>query len=88
MLPQESNYLVWLTTSGLQAPRCLIMNFFQVGFIFYGDPGVEITHVGIYIGRSMVIHAPTFGRSVEIERYRWTGDAYAGVPQPWRSSKP
>lgn len=49
--------------------------------VFYGTPN-NIHHVGLYIGGGLMINAPTFGQPVQIEKYRYNGDDYAGATRP------
>lgn len=49
--------------------------------VFYGTPG-HVHHVGLYIGRDVMVHAPTFGEQVQISHYRWAGDDYVGGTRP------
>ncbi|MFE0021695.1 NlpC/P60 family protein [Amycolatopsis sp. NPDC059021] len=50
--------------------------------IFYGSPGTEIHHVGLYIGNQQMIDAPTEGQAVQVHPYRKPGDDYAGAGRP------
>ncbi|MFD9888771.1 C40 family peptidase [Amycolatopsis sp. NPDC059027] len=50
--------------------------------IFYGNPGTEIHHVGLYIGNQQMIDAPTEGQAVQVHPYRKPGDDYAGAGRP------
>ena len=36
--------------------------------VFFGNPAVKITHVALYLGNGLIIHAPTFGQPVQIAR--------------------
>ncbi|RSN44962.1 hypothetical protein DMC64_18975 [Amycolatopsis sp. WAC 04197] len=49
--------------------------------VFYGTPA-RIHHVGLYIGESKMINAPTFGKPVRVDNYRYPGDDYAGATRP------
>ena len=49
--------------------------------VFYGPPN-NIHHVGLYIGASQMINAPTFGQPVQTDNYRFHGDDYAGATRP------
>lgn len=49
--------------------------------VFYGTPSV-VHHVGLYVGRQVMIHSPTFGQNVQVSRYRWSGDDYLGATWP------
>jgi hypothetical protein len=46
--------------------------------VFYGNPNTKIHHVGLYIGNSQMIDAPTFGKLVGIHPIRYHGDDFAG----------
>ncbi|MER7877740.1 NlpC/P60 family protein [Streptomyces solisilvae] len=50
--------------------------------VFYGVPGNDIHHVGLYIGSGQMINAPNFGGKVKIAPYRHQGDDYAGATRP------
>ena len=52
--------------------------------VFYGTPSL-VHHVGLYIGREVMIHAPTFGQDVQVSHYRWPGDDYIGATRPTES---
>ncbi len=49
--------------------------------VFYGTLS-SVHHVGLYIGRQVMIHAPTFGQNVQVSHYRWAGDDYVGATRP------
>ncbi|GAA2693150.1 MULTISPECIES: bifunctional lytic transglycosylase/C40 family peptidase [Actinosynnema] len=49
--------------------------------VFYGTPGA-IHHVGLYVGAGLMVNAPTFGQPVQVDRYRYPGDDYAGATRP------
>ncbi|MER7859163.1 C40 family peptidase [Amycolatopsis japonica] len=51
--------------------------------VFYGPPS-KIRHVGLYMGNGKMLNAPTFGRPVQIDSYRYPGDDYAGATRPAR----
>ena len=48
--------------------------------LFFGTPS-NIHHVGISLGGTLMIHAPTFGQTVRIQDYRVFRD-YAGASRP------
>jgi cell wall-associated NlpC family hydrolase len=48
--------------------------------LFFGVPS-NIHHVGISLGGTLMIHAPTFGQTVQIQDYRNFHD-YAGASRP------
>jgi cell wall-associated NlpC family hydrolase len=48
--------------------------------LFFGTPR-DIHHVGISLGGTLMIHAPTFGQTVRIQDYRIFRD-YAGASRP------
>lgn len=48
--------------------------------LFFGAPG-RIHHVGIALGGSLMVNAPTFGKPVQIQDYRAFGD-YVGASRP------
>ncbi|MCP3800720.1 bifunctional lytic transglycosylase/C40 family peptidase [Allokutzneria sp. A3M-2-11 16] len=50
--------------------------------VFYDNPRVRITHVGIFIGQEKMIHAPTFNKPVQISDYRWNGDQFVTGARP------
>ncbi|MFD9735699.1 NlpC/P60 family protein [Umezawaea sp. NPDC059074] len=52
--------------------------------VFYGSPG-NIHHVGLFIGNELMINAPTFNQPVQIAKYRYSGDDYAGAARPAKS---
>ncbi|WP_086825912.1 bifunctional lytic transglycosylase/C40 family peptidase [Allokutzneria sp. NRRL B-24872] len=49
--------------------------------IFYGTRG-NVHHVGLYLGASKMVHAPTFGQPVQIRIYRWKGDDFLTASRP------
>lgn len=49
--------------------------------VFYGTPAY-IHHVGLYVGRGLMIDAPDQGQTVKAEPYRHPGDDYAGATHP------
>lgn len=49
--------------------------------VFYGTPG-NVHHVGLYIGAGKMVHAPTFGKPVQVSGYRWNGDDYLAASRP------
>lgn len=49
--------------------------------VFYGTTA-KVHHVGLYIGAGKMIHAPTFGKPVQISPYRWNRDDYLGATRP------
>ncbi|MEG8179290.1 transglycosylase SLT domain-containing protein [Nocardia terpenica] len=53
--------------------------------VFYGTP-VDIHHVGLYLGAGIMIHAPDFGKPVQISDHRFPGDDFLGATRPWESS--
>ncbi|WP_338051207.1 C40 family peptidase [Pseudonocardia acidicola] len=55
--------------------------------IFYGSPG-KVHHVGMYIGDSRMVNAPTFGKPVQTAYYRWRGDDYLGATRPAATGVP
>ncbi|MFC4082455.1 C40 family peptidase [Amycolatopsis samaneae] len=50
--------------------------------VFYGNPAVDIHHVGLYLGNGLMINAPTEGQAVQIHTYHTRGDDYAGAGRP------
>jgi cell wall-associated NlpC family hydrolase len=80
-------------TGGVALPRTAHTQFYagpQVApgaalrpgdLVFYGTSS-NVHHVGLYIGRQVMIHAPTFGQNVQVSHYRWSGDDYVGATQP------
>jgi hypothetical protein len=48
--------------------------------LFFGTPN-DIHHVGISLGGTLIVNAPTFGQPVQVEDYRSFGD-YAGASRP------
>jgi len=53
--------------------------------VFYGNTSSGsggIHHVGIYVGDGQMIDAPSRGKPIRIEPYRWRGDDYAGATRP------
>ncbi|MCK2241855.1 MULTISPECIES: bifunctional lytic transglycosylase/C40 family peptidase [unclassified Crossiella] len=50
--------------------------------VFYGNPHIKIRHVGLYLGNSKMINAPTFGQPVQIDDHRYKGDDFAGATRP------
>ncbi len=55
--------------------------------VFYGTPA-RVHHVGMYIGGSRMINAPTFGQPVRTAFYRWIGDDYLGATRPAATGRP
>ncbi|WP_378733324.1 NlpC/P60 family protein [Nocardia brasiliensis] len=53
--------------------------------VFYGTDA-DIHHVGLYLGAGKMVHAPTFGKPVQISNYRYDGDDFYGATRPWTSS--
>ncbi|MDT8916058.1 C40 family peptidase [Amycolatopsis sp. PS_44_ISF1] len=51
--------------------------------VYYGSPA-HIRHVGLYLGNGKMVNAPDFGKPVQINDYRYPGDAYAGATRPMR----
>lgn len=49
--------------------------------VFYGTPA-RIHHVGLYIGNGQMINAPRYGKTVQAQPYRHSGDDYAGATRP------
>ncbi|MEP6696108.1 MAG: NlpC/P60 family protein [Pseudonocardiales bacterium] len=78
---------------GLKLPRTAMGEFFAGpvlppgtdlrpgDLVFYGTLW-RVHHVGLYIGRQVMIHAPTFGQPVQVSHYRWSGDDYLGATRP------
>ncbi|WP_020663096.1 C40 family peptidase [Amycolatopsis benzoatilytica] len=52
------------------------------GDLVYYGPVSRIRHVSLYIGNGKTLNAPTFGQSVRIDSYRYSGDEYAGATRP------
>ncbi|MFE0027866.1 C40 family peptidase [Amycolatopsis sp. NPDC059021] len=50
--------------------------------VFYGNPAVDIHHVGLYLGNGLMINAPTEGQAIQIHTYHTRGDDYAGAGRP------
>jgi cell wall-associated NlpC family hydrolase len=50
--------------------------------VFYGNPAINIHHVGLYLGNGLMINAPTQGMAVQIATYHRNGDDYAGAARP------
>lgn len=49
--------------------------------VFYGT-AVHIHHVGLYIGKGLMIDAPDIGQTVKVQPYRYKKDDYAGATRP------
>jgi cell wall-associated NlpC family hydrolase len=45
--------------------------------VFHGNPNTKIHHVGLCIGNSQMIDAPTFGKPIGIHPIRYRGDDFA-----------
>jgi hypothetical protein len=50
--------------------------------VFYGNPHATIHHVGLYLGRGLMIDAPDFGQVVKTQPYLYPGADYAGATRP------
>jgi cell wall-associated NlpC family hydrolase len=48
--------------------------------VFYGNLNTKIRHVGLYIGRGLMINAPDFGQRVTIQPHAHKD--YAGATRP------
>jgi len=67
-------------TSGAQAGymRRISKGAMKPGdFVFFGSGG-GVYHVGVYVGRNRILHAPNSGGRVRIERI-WTGGWFGGT---------
>lgn len=49
--------------------------------VFYGT-AAHIHHVGLYIGKGLMIDAPDIGQTVKVQPYRYKKDDYAGATRP------
>jgi cell wall-associated NlpC family hydrolase len=49
--------------------------------VFYGT-AAHIHHVGLYIGKGLMIDAPDIGQTVKVQPYRYTKDDYVGATRP------
>ncbi|MEJ3654088.1 C40 family peptidase [Actinomycetes bacterium KLBMP 9759] len=79
--------------AGIDLPRTAHRQFYagplvppgaplQAGdLVFYGTLD-RVHHVGLYLGGSRMVNAPTFGKPVQVAYYRWRGDDYLGATRP------
>nr|WP_308190271.1 NlpC/P60 family protein [Pseudonocardia sp. TRM90224] len=79
--------------AGIELPRTAHRQFYagplvppgtplQAGdLVFYGTLD-RVHHVGLYLGGSRMVNAPTFGKPVQVAYYRWRGDDYLGATRP------
>lgn len=78
--------------AGIGLPRTAIEQFYagtpvpenqlQPGDLVYYGTAADIHHVGMFLGAGLMIDAPTFDQSVQIEHYRYSGDDYFGATRP------
>ncbi|WP_280479855.1 NlpC/P60 family protein [Nocardia asiatica] len=56
--------------------------------VFYGTADNNVHHVGLYLGASKMLHAPTFNEPVQISDHRWPGDDYYAATRPAAIASP